>query len=67
MRVYHIHFIRHLVVVFAETPEVAVVQAAERGLIGDWEYLEAIEVPLPKSYRTIYDPCRTIELSPKTV
>jgi hypothetical protein len=56
MKVYHIHGLRHQAVVFAETPEEAVAQAIERGLVGDWEAPEAIEVPLPKGYRIIYDP-----------
>jgi hypothetical protein len=56
MKVYHIHGLRHQAVIFAETPEEAVAQAIERGLVGDWEAPEAIEVPLPKGYRIIYDP-----------
>ncbi len=56
MKVYHIHGIRHQAVIFAETPEEAVAQAIERELVGDWEYPEAVEVPLPRGYRIIYDP-----------
>jgi len=56
MKVYHVHGIRHQAVVFAETPKEAVAQAVVRGLVGDWEHPEAIEVPLPKGYRIIYDP-----------
>jgi hypothetical protein len=56
MKVYHIHSRRHQAVVFAETPEAAIAQALERGLVGAWEHPEAVEVPLPKGYRIIYDP-----------
>jgi len=31
-------------------------QAIERELVGDWEYPEAVEVPLLKGYRISYDP-----------
>lgn len=55
MKVYHVHGIRHYAVVFAETPEEAVAQAIERGLVGNWEAPEAVEVPLPKGYRITYD------------
>jgi hypothetical protein len=56
MKVYHVEGIRHCAVVFAETPEEAVAQAVEQDLVGDWEIPQAIEVPLPKDYRIIYDP-----------
>jgi len=56
MKVHHVYGLRHRAVVFAETPEEAVAQAIERGLVGDWEAPEAIEVPLPKGYRIVYDP-----------
>jgi hypothetical protein len=56
IKVYHVHGIRHEAVVLAETPEEAAAQAIERGLVGDWEHPEAVEVPLPKGYRIIYDP-----------
>lgn len=56
MKVYHIHGLRHQAVIFAETPEEAVAQAVEWGLVGDWEAPEAIEALLPKGYRIIYDP-----------
>jgi len=53
MKVYHVQGIRHNAVIFAETQEEAIAQAAEKGLVGDWESPEAIEVPLPKGYRII--------------
>lgn len=56
MKVYHVYGPRHQAVVFAKTSEAAVAQAIERGLVGDWEAPEAIEVPLPKGYRIVYDP-----------
>ncbi len=42
-------------VIFSETPEEAIAQAAEQDLAGDWEGPETIEVP-PQGYRIIYDP-----------
>jgi hypothetical protein len=56
VKVYHVSGIRHEAVIFAETPEDAIAQAIERELVGGWEYPEAVEVPLPKGYRIIYDP-----------
>jgi hypothetical protein len=56
MKIYHIHGIRHPAVIFAEKPEEAMAQAIERGLINPWETPLAVEVPLPKGYRIIYDP-----------
>jgi hypothetical protein len=56
MKVHHIHGIRHPAVIFAETPEEAVAQAVEQGLVRPWETPQAVEVPLPKGYRIIYDP-----------
>jgi hypothetical protein len=56
VKVYHVCGLRHQAVVFAKTPEEAVAQVIERGLVGDWEAPEAIEVPLPKGYRIVYDP-----------
>jgi hypothetical protein len=56
IRVYYVHGIRHQTVVFAETPDQAIAQAIEQGLVGDWEYPEATEVPLPQGYRIVYDP-----------
>jgi hypothetical protein len=56
MNVYRVHGIRHEAVIFANTPQEAVVQAIERGLVGDWEDPQAIHVPLPKGYRIVYDP-----------
>ena len=41
MKVYHVHGIRHNAVIFAETQEEAIAQAAEQGLVGDWESPEA--------------------------
>jgi hypothetical protein len=55
MNVYHIHGSRRYAVVFAETPEEAVAQAIEQGIVNDWERPYAIEVPLPKGYRLAYD------------
>jgi hypothetical protein len=55
MQVYHIHGIRHQAVVFAKTPEQAIAQAIEQGLVGDWEAPLAVLVPLPKGYRIVYD------------
>ena len=56
MKVYHVQGVRHNAVIFAETPEEAITQAAEQDLVGDWEGPEAIEVPLPRGYRILYDP-----------
>ncbi len=56
MKVYHVQGVRHNAVIFAETPEQAIAQAAEQDLVGDWESPEAIEVPLPRGYRILYDP-----------
>jgi hypothetical protein len=56
LKVYHIHSIRRPTVIFAETPEEAIAQAIERGLARPWETPKAVEVPLPKGYRIIYDP-----------
>lgn len=56
MNIYEVHGTRHRAIIFAHTPAEAVAQALERGVVGDWEYPEAIEVPLPKGYRLIYDP-----------
>ena len=55
MQVYHIHGIRHQAVIFAKTPEQAIAQAIEQGLVGDWEAPLAVHVPLPKGYRIVYD------------
>ncbi|MDO8727409.1 MAG: hypothetical protein Q7J35_15170 [Candidatus Methanoperedens sp.] len=54
MKVYHVQGIRHNAVIFAETPEEAIDQAAEQDLVDDWEGPEAIEVPPPRGYRLIY-------------
>lgn len=48
MKVYHVQGVRHYATVFAETPEEAIAQADEQGLVGNWEGPEAIEVPPPK-------------------
>ncbi len=37
MKIYQIHHTRNRAVIFAATPDEAVTQALERGLIGDWE------------------------------
>ena len=56
MKVYHVQGIRHNAVIFAATPEEAIEQAEEQGLVGDWESPDAIEVSPPQGYRIIYDP-----------
>jgi hypothetical protein len=56
IKVYHVHGTRHQAVIFAETPDQAVVEAIERGLVDDWEEPEAIEAPLPPGYRILYNP-----------
>ncbi|PWB54163.1 MAG: hypothetical protein C3F06_04690 [Candidatus Methanoperedenaceae archaeon] len=56
MKVYQVQGVRHNAVVFAESPDEAIAQATEQGLVGDWEWPEAFEVPPPKGYRIIYDP-----------
>ena len=56
MKVYHVQGVRHSAVIFAETPDEAIAQAAEQGLVGEWEVPEALEVPPPKGYQIIYDP-----------
>jgi hypothetical protein len=56
MKVYHVQGVRHNAVIFAETPEEAIAQAAEKDLVGDWEGPEAIEVHLPRGYRILYNP-----------
>jgi hypothetical protein len=56
MKIYHIYDVRHPAVIFAETPEEAIAQAIQRGLARPWETPKAVEVPLPKGYRIIYDP-----------
>ena len=63
MKVYHVRGVRHQAVVFAASPEEAVAQAIERKLVGDWEAPEAIEVPLPRGYRLVYDPLAAAEQS----
>ncbi len=56
MNVYHVQGVRHNAVIFAETPEEAITQAAEQVLVGEWEVPDALEVPPPRGYRIIYDP-----------
>lgn len=56
LKIYQVHSTRRQIIIFANTPEEAVAQAIERGLVGAWEYPEASEIPLPKGYRLIYDP-----------
>ena len=63
LTVYHVHGIRHQAVVFARSPQEAVAQAIERGLVGDWEAPDAVEVPLPRGYRLVYDPLAAVEQS----
>lgn len=55
MKVYRVDGIRHSGVVFAETPEKAISQAVEQGLVGDWEVPQATEVVLPKGYKIVYE------------
>lgn len=45
LKVYHVHGIRHQAVVFAQSPQEAVAQAIERGLVGDWEAPDAVADP----------------------
>ncbi len=56
MKVYHVEGIRHCAVIFAETLKEAIAQAAEQGLIGDWEMPQATEVSPPMNYQIIYSP-----------
>ena len=56
MKVYRVQGIRHNAVIFAETPKKAIAEATEQGLVGDWDYPSAIEVPPSRGYRIIYDP-----------
>ncbi len=56
MKVYHVQGIRHNAVIFAKTQEEAIAEADEKGLVGDWEMPEALEVLPPRGYRIIYDP-----------
>jgi hypothetical protein len=61
MKVYQVCGIRHQAVVFAFSSEEAVAQAVERGLVGDWEAPDAVEVALPRGYRLKYDPLLAVE------
>jgi hypothetical protein len=61
LKVYHIEGLRHSAVVFASSPEEAVAQAIEHGLVGSWEAPDAIEVPLPPGYYLAYDPLLAAE------
>jgi hypothetical protein len=56
LKVYHVEGVRHFAVIFAFSPEEAVAQAVERGLVGSWEAPSADEVPLPPGYYLAYDP-----------
>ena len=56
LKVYHVEGVRHFAVIFAFSPEEAVAQAIERGLVGSWEAPSADEAPLPPGYRLVYDP-----------
>jgi len=56
LRVYQVESNSHCVVIFASSPEEAAAQAVERGLIGDWETPDAVEVTLPPGYYLAYDP-----------
>ena len=61
LKVYHVEGVRHQAVIFAASPEEAVGQAVERGLVGDWERPDAVEVPLPRGYYLAYDPLLAAE------
>ena len=61
LKVYHVEGIRHYAVVFASSPEEAVTQAIERGLVGEWEAPYPVEVPLPPGYYLAYDPLLVAE------
>ncbi len=56
MKAYHVEGIRHCAVVFAETSEEAIAQAAEQGSVGKREAPSAVEVPSPRDHQIIYDP-----------
>jgi hypothetical protein len=55
MRVYHVRGNRRSAVIFAGTAEEAVAQALDQELVKVWDEPVAVEVPLPKGYRLIYD------------
>jgi hypothetical protein len=61
LKVYHVQGIRHQAVIFATSPEEAVAQAVESGLVGDWERPDAVEVPPPPGYYLAYDPLLAAE------
>jgi hypothetical protein len=61
LKVYHVEGVRHYAVIFATSPDEAVAQAVERGLVGSWETPDAIEVPLPPGYYLAYDPLLAAE------
>jgi hypothetical protein len=61
LKVYHVEGVRHYAVIFASSPEEAVAQAVERGLVGSWEAPYAAEVPLPPGYYLAYDPLLAAE------
>jgi len=63
MKVYHVRGVRHQAIIFAKSPEEAIAQAIERKLVGDWEVPGAVEVPLPRGYRLVYDPMAAAEQS----
>jgi len=57
---------------FATSPEEAIAQATERGLVGGWEAPDAVDVLLPHGYRLAYDPLAAAEqpelpLHPRTL
>jgi hypothetical protein len=56
MKIYLIRGTRRCGVVMAETPEEALAQAHREELVKPWEKAEAVERPLPKGYKIIYDP-----------
>ena len=61
LKVYHVEGVRHFAVIFASSPEEAVAQAVERGLVGSWEAPDAVEVPLPLGYYLAYNPLLAAE------
>jgi hypothetical protein len=55
LKIYHVRGNRRSAVIFAETAEEAVDQALEQDLVKFWDQPVAVEVPLPKGYRLMYD------------
>jgi len=55
VKIYHVRGNRRSAVIFAETEEEAVARALDQDLVKFWDQPAAVEVPLPKGYRLIYD------------